>query len=206
MLTAYEDFPHTVLDTIFALPADYEPPDLVRVSLAFPATYDGGGDLLVREVIIEDLRALLAAADRSGIRLAVQSAYRSYAYQERTFDYWVDRDGYAAALASSARPGHSEHQLGTAIDLRSLGGPPAWDLDDWAATEEGSWVASNAYRFGFVMSYPRGSKDLTCYVYEPWHYRYVGREVAEAVHDSGLTLREFLWRRPAVAAALESAR
>ena len=201
-LTAYDDFPYTVLDTIFALPPDYVPSDLVPVSSAFPGSYDGGGELQVRAVVIEDLKALLAEAERAGVRLAVQSAYRSYAYQESTFAYWVERDGYDAALASSARPGHSEHQLGTAIDLRSLHGPPAWDLEDWALTEEGAWVAQNAHRFGFVMSYPRGSRDVTCYVYEPWHYRYVGRETARAIHESGLTPREFLWRRPELAAAL----
>lgn len=198
---AYDDYPFTVLDTVFALPADYEPPDLVSASLAFPPSYDGGGGLQVRAVILEDLRAMLAAAEAASIRLAVQSAYRSFAYQERTFDYWVDRDGLDAALASSARPGHSEHQLGTALDLRSWDGPPAWDLADWADTKEGAWVAANAYRFGFVMSYPEGSKDVTCYVYEPWHYRYVGRELAAAIHESGLTPREYLWLRPEVAAA-----
>lgn len=197
----YDDYPYTVLDTVFALPADYEPPDLVSASLAFPAAYDGGGGLQVRAVVLEDLRAMLAAAEAAGVRLAVQSAYRSYAYQERTFDYWVDRDGLDAALASSARPGHSEHQLGTALDLRTWDGPPAWDLADWAGTEEGAWVAANAYRYGFVMSYPEGSKDVTCYVYEPWHYRYVGRELAAAIHESGLTPREYLWSRPEVAAA-----
>jgi len=105
----------------------------------------------------------------------------------------LDRDGYEAALASSARPGHSEHQLGTAIDLRSYSGPPAWELEDWAATPEGAWVAANAHIYGFVMSYPKGMSDVTCYVYEPWHYRYVGRETAAAIHRSGLTPREYLW-------------
>ncbi len=193
-LNSYDDYPYTLLDTAFALPPEYEPPDLVRVSQAFPASYDGGGELLVRSVMIADLSALLREAEMAGVRFAVQSAYRSYAYQERTFLYWVERDGYEAAIASSARPGHSEHQLGTAIDMRSLDGPPAWDLEDWALTPEGAWLEENAYRFGFVMSYPRGSADVTCYVYEPWHYRYVGRELAADVRASGVTPREYMWR------------
>lgn len=193
LVTGYDDHALTVLDTVFALPADYVPPDLVPVSRAFPPTYDGGGQLLVREVIIDDLAAMLRDAEAAGVRLAVQSAYRSYDYQASTFKYWVDRDGYEAALASSARPGHSEHQLGTAIDLRSYSGPPAWELEDWAATPEGAWVAANAHIYGFVMSYPKGMSDVTCYVYEPWHYRYVGRETAAATHRSGLTPREYLW-------------
>ncbi len=193
LMTAYDDHALTVLDTVFALPRDYVPPDLVPVSRAFPPTYDGGGQLQVREVIVEDLAALLRDAEAAGVRLAVQSAYRSYDYQATTFQYWVDRDGYAAALASSARPGHSEHQLGTALDLRSFSGPPAWELDDWALTPEGAWVAANAHLYGFVMSYPQGEADATCYVYEPWHYRYVGRDTAAAIQRSGLTPREYLW-------------
>src|SRR5690606_5026107 len=109
-LTAYDDFSYTVLDTIFALPPDYVPSDLVPVSSAFPGSYDGGGELQVRAVVIADLRAMLTEAELAGVRLAVQSAYRSYAYQESTFAYWVERDGYDAALASSARPGHSRSE------------------------------------------------------------------------------------------------
>ncbi len=191
--TGYDDYALTVLDTVFALPSDYEPPDLVPASRAYPASYDGGGQHLVRAVLLDDLTALLRDAEASGVRLAVQSSYRSYDYQVSTFQYWVDRDGYAAALASSARPGHSEHQLGTAIDFRSYSGPPAWDVPDWALTPEGAWLAANAHLYGFVMSYPQGEAATTCYVYEPWHYRYVGRETAAAIHRSGLTPREYLW-------------
>ncbi|HET8985955.1 MAG TPA: M15 family metallopeptidase, partial [Trueperaceae bacterium] len=110
-----------------------------------------------------------------------------------TFQYWVDRQGLDGATATSARAGHSEHQLGTALDLRSLNGPAAWDLEDWAITPEGEWVAANAWRYGFVMSYPRERLALTCYAYEPWHYRYFGRELAAQIQASGLTAREFLW-------------
>lgn len=191
--SAYDQWHETLLDTAYALPHDYEPPDLVPVSAAFPAGHPGGGDLLVRAVIIADLRALIENAAAAGHELAIQSAYRSYRYQETTFAYWVERNGERQALATSARPGHSEHQLGTAIDLRSLHGPPAWDLPDWAQTPEGGWVAANAWRFGFVMSYPRNSKELACYDYEPWHYRYVGRELASEVERRGVAPRELLW-------------
>ena len=68
-------------------------------------------------------------------------------------------------------------------------------MDDWATTAAGAWLQQNAWRYGFVMSYPKNKRDLTCYVYEPWHYRYVGRDVAKAVEESGLALREWLWGR-----------
>lgn len=184
----YADYPFTVLDTLHALPADYAPPDLVPAS---EAGLDAEG--LVRRVILEDLRALVAAAAANGTPIELQSAYRSHAYQERTFRYWVERDGYDYALRSSARAGHSEHQLGTAIDVRSAGGRAPWELEDWAATPAGAWMAANAWRYGFTMSYPAGLEPLTCYVYEPWHYRYVGRDVARRVRESGAPLRAWLW-------------
>lgn len=189
-LQSPHDWPYTLLDTVYSLPEGYVPDDLVSVE---GAGFSSG--LLVRALVLDDLSALKEAADAAGMGLEVQSAYRSYSYQAQTFERWAAQDGLEAALRSSARPGHSEHQLGTALDFRSADGPPAWELDDWRTTPEGAWLAENAPRFGFVMSYPEGKEDVTCYIYEPWHYRYVGREVAQAVMASGETLREWLWRR-----------
>lgn len=186
--TAYTDWQQTLLDTLYKLPADYAPNDLVPLRQAGLES-----DLLVREIIIADLRALVDEARALGHPLAVQSAYRSYDYQVRTFDYWVNLNGRETALVTSARAGHSEHQLGTAVDFRSQDGPAAWDLDDWAETPAGAWTVANAWRYGFVLSYPRNSQDTVCYSYEPWHYRYMGRELAAQIHNSGLTLREWLW-------------
>lgn len=187
---AYTDWPITLLDTIYKLPETYAPTDLVPLSEAGLES-----DLLVRAFITSDLRALVQAAEAAGYPLAVQSAYRSYSYQTGTFDYWVTQRGREEALRVSARAGHSEHQLGTTLDFRSADGPPAWDLEDWGATPAGAWLAEHAPRYGFVMSYPKGSEETVCYSYEPWHYRYVGREVAQAVQESGLTLREWLWEQ-----------
>ena len=194
-MSAYDQWDQTVLDTVYALPESYAPPDLVAAAGAFPAGQAGAGEFQVRAIVIDDLRALLAAAAEAGVELAIQSAYRSYGYQQSTFDYWVDLNGRESALATSARPGHSEHQLGTAIDFRSLHGPAAWDLPDWAQTPEGGWLAANARHYGFAMSYPAGSKDITCYSYEPWHYRYLGRQLTTEIYDLGVTPRELLWAR-----------
>lgn len=199
-LSGYDQWQQTVLDTVFALDEQYAPADLVAAADAFPAGSRGGGDFQVRAIMIDDLTALLADAWATGVEFAIQSAYRSYTYQLTTFQYWVDLNGLESALASSARPGHSEHQLGTAIDFRSANGPPAWDLADWAQTPEGGWLAANAWRYGFVMSYPAGSKDLTCYDYEPWHYRYLGRDLAAEVERLGVTPRELLWAKATGAA------
>jgi zinc D-Ala-D-Ala carboxypeptidase len=186
----YDDWRLTLLDTIYRLPESYAPTDLVLASEAGLSP-----DYKLRSLVISDLTALVQAANAAGVALELQSAYRSYSYQATVFEGWVKKQGEAVALQSSARPGHSEHQLGTALDFRSAGGPPAWELADWAATPEGAWLAENAWQYGFVMSYPKNKQDITCYIYEPWHYRYVGREVAKAVNDSDLTLREWLWEK-----------
>jgi zinc D-Ala-D-Ala carboxypeptidase len=184
----YGDWPITLLDTIYHLPADYAPGDLVDSSTA-----GVNGGYLLRSFVAVELRELAAAARATGAPIQLVSGYRSHAQQRATFDYWVSVGGYDAALRTSARAGHSEHQLGTAIDVTSQGGAAPWEYADWASTTAGSWMAANAWRYGFVMSYPRGAYDRTCYDYEPWHYRYVGRDLAARIAGSGLTPREVLW-------------
>lgn len=181
----------TVLDRSYALPAAYAPADLVPASTA--GLTGSSGTKLVRSIVVEDLAAMAVAWREAGLSVIVESAHRSYGNQAATFDSWVSRLGYAAALVRSARPGHSEHQLGTAIDVTS----PGWGgrFGDWAVeSAEGAWMAENAWRYGFVMSYPAGSQPETCFSYEPWHYRWIGRDAAEAHRTSGLTLRRFLER------------
>jgi len=187
---SYNDWQTTLLDTTYKLTASYVPPGLHSTA---EAGLNGGQR--VRGFMIADLRAMAKSARTAGARLAVQSAYRSYSTQAATFSYWVRVSGYAAAIKSSARAGHSEHQLGTTIDFRSYGGSAPWYYADWGTTRAGTWLRNNAWRYGFVMSYPKAKTSVTCYAYEPWHFRYVGRKMAAAIHASGLTLREYLWRQ-----------
>jgi D-alanyl-D-alanine carboxypeptidase len=139
---------------------------------------------------------MAAAARLAGAPLAIASAYRSYSVQVAVFGSWSRLVGRSTALLVSARAGHSEHQLGTTLDFRGLGGGKPWSVPDWGRTRAGAWLSRNAWKYGFVMSYPRGKTDLTCYRYEPWHFRYYGREIAAAIHASELTPREWLWRFP----------
>lgn len=184
----------TLLDRTYALAPGAVPPDLVPASAAGLA--GTSGTKLVRAALLDDLGAMRAAWEAAGLTVLVESAYRSYDAQASTFESWVARLGYAAALERSARPGHSEHQLGTTFDFTS----PGWGgrFGDWAAeSAEGAWLAAHAWEYGFVMSYPLGSQPTTCFSYEPWHYRWIGREAAAAWRASGLTLREYLATRVA---------
>lgn len=181
----------TVLDRTYGLAPDYAPPDLVPASRA--GFTGDSADKLVRAVVIDDLARMREAWEAAGLTIEIESAHRDYASQAATFNSWVARLGYAAGLIRSARPGHSEHQLGTALDLTSEG----WSgrLGDWATESiEGAWVAEHAWEHGFVMSYPADSTAGTCFGYEPWHYRWIGRDRAAEHRASGLDLREFLER------------
>jgi D-alanyl-D-alanine carboxypeptidase len=186
---SYADWAITLVDTILRVSKTYVPPDLVPVT---DAGLPGKGKL-IRAVAIDDLREMTAAAKAAGAPIGAQSAYRSYASQQAVFQGWVSRKGRTYALTVSARPGHSEHQLGLAIDFRSV---PTDDLTlntDWQYTKAGKWMAAHAWEYGWLMSYPKGRSSKTCYSFEPWHFRYVGRELAAAIHQSGLTIREYLW-------------
>jgi D-alanyl-D-alanine carboxypeptidase len=183
----YDDWPITLVDTILRVPKSYVPPDLVPVGQAGIA-----GHGKVRAVMIDDLRAMAEAAAAAGNGIGVQSAYRSYTDQQAVFASWTAQLGYAQALKVSARPGHSEHQLGLAIDFRSdPGGSPF--TGSWGQTPAGSWMRQHAWEYGFIRSYPPNDQDVTCYASEAWHYRYVGRDLAAAIHASGLTTRGYLW-------------
>lgn len=184
----YGDWQITLLDTLYRLPSNYAPRDLVSVSRA-----GIGGSGVVRSLLVADLRAMTRAARHAGAAIAVQSAYRSYRTQASTFAMWVRVGGWSQATRTSARAGHSEHQLGTVVDFRSAGGGAPWGMRDWAQTRAGGWMRDNAWRYGFLLSYPKSTRHTTCYDYEPWHFRYYGRDLAKQIHDSGLAPRRWLW-------------
>lgn len=182
----YDSGPTTLVDHLLTLGKEYAPPDLVPAGNAGIA---GGGS--VRRIAIDDLRAMADAAAENGTPLSNISSHRSYRQQRKLFNIYVETYGYDKATKFSARPGHSEHQLGLTFDFVAPGDPGL--TSNWEVTPTGGWMAKNAWKFGWVMSFPKGKTDVTCFNYEPWHYRYVGRDVAAGIHESGLTTREYLW-------------
>ena len=172
------------LDKQHRLPADCIPPGLTQLS----ADISAQGAQYLRADALAALEEMFAAARKDGFQLQVNSSYRSYDTQAATYDYWVSLYGREQADRTSARPGHSEHQLGTTADV----GAGGRFLEDFTGSEEARWLAGNSWKFGFIISYPEGKEDITGYAYEPWHVRFVGRDVAAQVKSSGRTLREFL--------------
>lgn len=174
----------------YQLPSTYVPSDLVNASLS---GIRKGENFLLRNILINDLKELVTAATNDSIDLSIRSGYRSYATQVATYNHWLSVNGgnVAATDKISARAGHSQHQLGTAVDFSSseiadgLGGT-------FASTKASKWLAENAWRYGFVISYPAGYESVTGYSYESWHYRYIGREYAKELINSGMILELYL--------------
>lgn len=156
-----------LVDKQHALAPDYAPEDLASLT-EYPGLTLARNDLSLSAATMPMVLALNEAARRAGIELVFGSSYRSYRYQEGLFQRWVERLGREEAERVSAKPGHSQHQLGTVIDFS----PISADFNDTAAY---SWLDANAHRFGFSLSYPQGQEHLTGYDYESWHWRYIGR-------------------------------
>jgi LAS superfamily LD-carboxypeptidase LdcB len=184
---ASAEWQRTVLDSSYRLPADYRPDDLVDSKAA-----GLNPGFQIRAVIVDDLEAMAVAARKAHAPFLLLSGYRSYASQVATYKAFVAQEGIDGGLASAARPGHSEHQLGTVLDFGSAG-PLGTSSTDWGQSIAGAWLKANAWQYGFVLSYPADLTSVSCYKYEPWHYRYVGRPIAAEVHALGITLREYLW-------------
>ncbi len=185
--TSTASWSKTLVDSIYKLPNHYVPSHLVSTS---KAGLNGGGQ--VRNFVISYLAGMAKAAKNAGAGLRVISAYRSYSTQVALYQGEIRRYGETIAKHSVARPGHSEHQLGVTIDFGSAknGGDVS---QKFAKTAAGHWMKANAWKYGWVMSYPPNRTGKTCYYSEPWHFRFVGYAIASAMHDSGVTLREYLW-------------
>src|SRR5690625_1806734 len=167
----------------------YEPDDLVTVEV--PTVLENPEVRQLRQVAADALFEMFEEAKNDGIYLHARSGYRSYETQVALFNNYVAEHGEEAANKFSARPGHSEHQTGLVMDVTSES--VKFQLTEaFGETAEGVWIKENAHRFGFIIRYPEGKENITGYVYEPWHLRYVGEEVAEAIYESGLTFEEFL--------------
>lgn len=164
-----------------ALPSDYEPDDLTQVG------YSG---IYMRKEAAENMYQMVLAAQSDGLKINLVSGYRSYDYQVDLYARHVRERGKAEADRVSARAGHSEHQTGLAMDLSN-----DWSLEKYFEdTELFKWLSENDYKYGFILRYPKDKEYITGYDYEPWHYRYVGVEVATVIHNEDITYEEYVMK------------
>lgn len=168
------------------LPVSYVPADLTAPAVRIRS----GNDAKLRAEAARALEQMFTAAKGQGMTLMVTSAYRSYSYQQDVYSNYLKTQGQADTDATSARPGHSEHQTGLAVDISP--GSRKCELDTcFAQTPEGAWTAKNAHTYGFIIRYPESMQELTGYSFEPWHLRYVGPELAQQISSEGKTLEQF---------------
>ncbi|MBE2221235.1 MAG: D-alanyl-D-alanine carboxypeptidase family protein [Anaerolineae bacterium] len=186
----------TLVTQTYNLSRDYAPKDLVLLTdyLAMDVTL--GYPSEIREVALQPLLTLINDMKAEGLQPQIISGYRSYSGQSIAWNKWSTEMPERASIIS-ARPGHSEHQLGTVVDFGSpslpdiVGDPDIEFHTYFFKTPEGIWLLENAHLYGFTLSYTREASEITGFFYEPWHYRYVGVEMATQLKEVGLTLTEF---------------
>ena len=166
-------------------PANFAPGDL-----SMPQNVENEFTQPLREPAARAVERMVADAAAAGIPMRIISAYRDFATQVSLYNRYVARDGQAAADTYSARPGHSEHQTGLAVDFDDHG--QCYLNACFADTAAGQWLTANAANYGFINRYPNGAEAITGFTFEPWHYRYVGPELAtEMKRTNTATLEQF---------------
>ena len=154
---------------------------IVNKTYSLPADYDPGTSSVAQNAFDK----MAAAAAKDGITLFINSGYRSYQEQVNLYNQYASERGTEEADKVSSRPGHSEHQTGLTFDVNTT------ELS-FEGTPEAIWLEKHCAEYGFIIRYPKGKEDETGYIYEPWHIRYLGKETAEKVTESGLTLEKYL--------------
>lgn len=169
-----------IVNKTYPLPKDYVPTNTYKSAegLNYCST-------CINNDAYNQYKLMKADATSLGLNIWIQSGYRSYSLQNDLYNKYVNRDGKEAADTYSARPGHSEHQTGLAFDLNTI-------TDDFQYTNEGIWVNENCYKYGFILRYPNNKTYITGYKYEPWHWRYVGIDVATKIYEEDITFEEYV--------------
>ncbi len=155
---------------------------IANKTYSLPSDYNPGK---IDDTVMDAFYEMQSAAAAEGLNLYISSGFRSYNTQYWLYNNYVERDGKEEADTYSARAGYSEHQTGLCFDLNTID-------ESFAYTPESKWLEQHAQEYGFIIRYPKGKESITGYMYEPWHLRYLGKELAEKVYNSGLCLEEYL--------------
>ena len=172
-----------LVNKYYYLEKDYIPKDLEIINDG----YSVGGKKLVHDAKVAFEQMASDAYNNEKLHLRAVSAYRSYKYQERLYNSYKEKDGKENADTYSARPGFSEHQTGLSLDIDNI----YTDFNNFEKTKEYKWMIKNCYKYGFILRFPKGKEYITGYLYEPWHYRYVGTSTATYITKNKLTLEEY---------------
>ena len=173
-----------IVNKYYKLDSKFEPDDLEVITSKYAS-----GTQKLRKEAKEAFEKMCSDALKDGYKIYAGSTYRSYSYQLGLYNRYVAKDGFNAAETYSARAGYSEHQLGLAVDILNH----SWDYID-ENDPEYTWLIDNSYKYGFILRYPRGKEYITGYIFEDWHFRYLGTSLAEKVKSSNLTYDEYVAR------------
>ena len=165
-----------LVNKFYALPSGIEPKTLVNIE----------GQKMTQEAA-DAMKKMVSDLRNEGLKIILQSGYRSETRQKNLYDWYVSVDGVKETDTYSARPNHSEHQTGLAMDL-SVDGTLSEAFEN---TEQFKWLNENAHKYGYILRYKKDKVYMTGYTYEPWHYRYVGVEVATIIKNENLTFEEY---------------
>lgn len=178
------------------LPSDYYPKDLITTDENennFHKYNDHQLKPMIRRDIYPYVQKMIEDAKREGVEIIVDSGYRSYNYQQKVLDKLIEEVG-DAAYQKAALPGASEHQTGLAFDIAYYRNG-VFDDDVKEEDKEAIWLANNSYKYGFILRYPKGKEEITGFQFEPWHFRFVGLELAHKLYEEGITLDEYYARK-----------
>lgn len=175
-----------IVNKYYKLNSDYEPSDLTKIN----SKYSSGSNQKLRKEAATKFEEMADAMKNEGLKIYAGSTYRSYDYQLGLYNRYVAQDGFEEAETYSARAGYSEHQLGLAVDI--LNGRWSYLSEK---DKEYDWLINNSYKYGYILRYPRNKEYVTGYVFEDWHFRYLGIELATKVYESNLTYDEYIARQ-----------
>lgn len=176
------DTPYLLVNKYYYLPENYVPKDLENIN----SLYAREGMMLVSSAK-NAFEEMAKNAKKENNTIIAMSSYRSYDYQLNLYTNYVKNDGPKAADTYSARAGFSEHQTGLAVDIYN----GKEDYTNFESTNEFKWMQENAYKYGFILRFPKAKENETGYMYESWHYRYVGQKIATYIHKNNITLEEY---------------
>lgn len=172
-----------LVNKYFLLPSSYEPDDLTKIKKAY-----SWGDNYARKEVVNAFLEMWNEANKEDIYLMVSSSYRSYKDQNEVYNSYADLKGESYADTIAARPGASEHQTGLALDIFEIKNS---SIKTFHESKAYTWLKDNSYKFGFILRYPENYENITGYDYESWHYRYVGKNLANYLYTNNLTLDEY---------------
>lgn len=170
-----------LVNKFYKLENDYVPSTLVKIDKKY------GYERMLDKTVYNAFIDMYNDIEKEGMALFITSPYRSYNYQQKLYNNYVTTNGQKMADSFSAKPGYSEHQTGFAVDLASKNSM----YTRFQNTKEYQWMLNNCYKYGFILRYPKDKEKQTGYMFEAWHYRYVGKKVAKYIHDNKITYDEY---------------